>query len=376
MTNVIRGQQATLQTMFMVDEQPMIFKDAPSWKILDFNNNVILDGYGIQNTLHPQEWFAVFTLPTDAPIDIDLNYSIQWKADIEGNIYRNSESFTVLEEGEPFALDGSNIMLVNSNLHLTAMFSSPPINPKVEIFKVDGGNPIYESSEPAYFTTRKFNNFYALDFNPQTKIPGINDNYQGAYPFMINWNYESDTRPNNTEIQTLYVITPKVAYYIDALRRYMDKARNYDINPNLRWTEAELTHFLLIGLSRINAAPPSMTEWTIPSLPKSLEYFLLKCAEVEALNALYLAEGFSAFDFQGASTQLNVDRTQYIQYKIDEINSWLDGSTGLKAAKDTTIRNSNSGGALSLSLTPSTNLQVRLNTNFILSRFFRYSNMT
>ena len=140
---------------------------------------------------------------------------------------------------------------------------------------------------------------------------------------------------------------------VNNMRRYLDKARNFDIDPSLRWTDAELIHFVTVGLNRFNIALPTVTNYTISNFPGNYIYVIEKCAEHEALNALYLAEGMRAFDFTGASVTLNMDRTSYIQTKMDEIGGWLDNN--LTKIKTLLTRQTSGNAALSIQISSVTN---------------------
>ena len=60
-----------------------------------------------------------------------------------------------------------------------------------------------------------------------------------------------------------------------------------------------------------------------------------------------------AFEFTGASVTLNVDRTEYIKTKMDEIGNWLDNN--LTKIKTLLTRQTSGNAALSIQISSVTN---------------------
>ena len=368
LNNVVRGQPTTATTVF-IDQDVLVFKDSPTWTVLDYENNQVINGIAFQNIDHPEQWIATFTLPEDCPVQPDSKYSLIWRATVNGKQYQNTDTFTVLLDGEAPIFDSSSIMMSSDLFSDMIILSDGCSNFSITLTD-ENGTLLHSDSDPAHFTTRKLNNSTIVDYNAGVVIPKIQKQVVniGSYPFVVTWKYSSPTNPINTEFHMVYVCTTKTVMYVAALKRVMDKARNYDINPNLRFTDQELCCFLLLGLARINSAPPILTGWSLQQLPKYLEYMLLKCAEYEALSAWALAEGMSAFNFTGASTSLEVDRTGHIREKMNEAGKYIDEN--LSKIKDNLVRTS-SAGVLSVAITPSTNSSVRLTSSWMLTRLFR-----
>ena len=368
LNNVIKGVPQTATTVF-IDTDVLIFNTPPKWIIFDYSNNQILSGNAFQNIDHPEQWICVFTIPDEAPVNPDGHYSLVWLADVNGVKYKNTDTFTVLEEGEPPTFDSSSVMLPSDVFTDTIILPQGCSDFSISL-STDNDKILLSDSETSHFTSRSLNSNTLVGYNSNVVIPQIQKQTVtiGAYPFLVTWKYSLPTIPRNTEFHMVYVATSKTVLYIAALKRLMDKARNYDIDPNLRFTDQELCCFLLMGLSRLNSYTPVLTNYTLQNLPKALEYPLLKCAEYEALSAWALAEGMSAFSFTGASTSLEVDRSSHIKEKMADVGRYLDEN--VSKIKDNLVRSS-SVGVLSITVSQSTNSQLRIPNSWLLSRLFR-----
>lgn len=105
---------------------------------------------------------------------------------------------------------------------------------------------------------------------------------------------------------------------------YLDKARLIEVDPTLQWRDEELAIALISGIDHINNHPTVYTFWTVEDIPTPIHSAVEKAAAFYALNTRYLAEGFNAFEFQGLSTSLSMDRRETITYKIEELKAYLD----------------------------------------------------
>lgn len=365
MTQFVRGQQVSLVAEFVDGNVAAVFAAPVAYQVQDPNGLLVASGTCIQDSESPEKWSATFTLPANLPItqgDGGQRFKIVWSGqDVAGGKHRATEHFEVLnatyEElkqralavlvGRPFAdslltqspISGYTVELrdVKDNVHYTATVTNPEAAVHGQYFQ-------YEHS-----------------FDNET-VTALVAGAVGIYPYQIHWTYSVAGQSTN-EMHPLYVFNGKVMHYVHTLREYLDMAQLDEINPALRYTDLALAHHLLVGLARINAEPPSLTSWTLNSLPDGLSFSLKAAAAVEALNARYLAEGMSSFDFQGQSVQLSVDRTQFLSYKIDENLTYLNDK--LRAQKKMAVRSS-SAGVLGVNFGTMTNVSAPLNNELAL----------
>ena len=357
MTAAIIGKNYVLSATFTnADGTPFTVSKPVTYKVFSFNEDFILEGSAIQSQTQPQEWYANIVIPEGAPVPNDMvnqQYHIDWYAENTIPPYnaqmKATEYFQVLNVAEPLSYDSAIALLVNQPFRDTLMTQFP-----VEEFEVsimDENNKVYFSDKITNIQSSFANNCYVTNYDAGV-IKQVTDQQMGICPYLVTYNYKT-AQGIETEVHTLYMVSGKAMVVVNNMRRYLDKARNHDVDPSLRWTDVELIHFVVAGLNRFNVSAPTITGYTISNFPTNFIYLVEKCAEHEALNALYLAEGMRAFDFQGASVQLNVDRTQYLQTKMDEIGSWLDNN--LEKSKALLIRTTQGNGLVGIGLSSLTN---------------------
>lgn len=358
MTAAIIGQNYVLSASFTnEDGTPFVVSKPVSFKVYSFKEDFILEGAAIQSKTQPQEWYANIVIPEGAPVPNDMvnqQYHIDWYAENtlspNNSQMKATEYFQVLNTAEPLSYDSAIALLVGQKFR-DSLITQFPVE-ELEISIMDENSNVYYTDKVANPTASFMNNSYVINYETAEPIKEVTDKNMGLCPYLVTYNYKT-AQGYNTEVHTLYIVSGKAMVIVNNMRRYLDKARNYDIDPSLRWTDVELIHFVVAGLNRFNACPPTITGYTISNFPTQYIYLIEKCAEHEALNALYLAEGMRAFDFTGASVTLNVDRTSYIQTKMDEIGSWLDNN--LSKTKALLIRTSQGNGMVGINLSSVTN---------------------
>lgn len=358
-TTVIRGQAFTCEAAFYASDNvtPFVATGPAVYNIFDHLGNLVLTGAGTQDNLAPAIWRVQTTLPSNVPIPTqNEKYRVNWQISNASERQQFNEQFSVVAEGDPAPQNDSFLGIEGSPFEDSLTSKEPFIDNKFSIKLINQANSIdLFNALNNVVVPQNINGLYRYNFNSIIVPPEFSTNNQGVWPFIVEWSYATATRPTVRDYHFLYLLTPRAIIHVQNLRMFIDKAQNQDINPNLQFTDVELLHFVYQGLARINASPPGGTAWSLQNIPEIMKYPLEKCAQHEALNAWYLAEGISnAFDFQGAAVQLTIDRTQFIQTKMDEINNWLESN--LKESKRSAIRGSGRGGALSVSISPVLNM--------------------
>ena len=352
MIYAIIGQPFTVNAEFKNDDgTPFAVTTNVIYKVYDFNDTFILQGSAIQDSLLPTNWYANFTLPVTAPVPDDMSnqqYWIEFEALSPNLTIKSKLYFQVLSQAEPESHD-SNIVILDKNPVIDTLITQFPITSYSVKITDEYDNQLYTATFDSP-TSTLINNEYITQFNSNDFRLSAGE---GMFPYLVIYTYTMANGHTNTEIHPVYVMNSAMMLAVNDMRMYLDKARNYDIDPSLRWTDAELAHFLMSGLQRFNTANPSITGFNIMTYPKQMFYMLVKLAEYEALNALYLAEGMRSFSFSGASTTLEVNRTQYIQTKMDEIGRWIDSN--LTNAKTLLMKRLYGAGVNGISLTSVTN---------------------
>lgn len=177
----------------------------------------------------------------------------------------------------------------------------------------------------------------------------------GVGEYVAHWRYTVGASVQH-DYRQAFIISTKTASILSNMRMFLDQSGVTRFLANYSFSDVELIDCLYRASDRINAHPPQITGYTPDSMPGGLIHAQRVAALHEMLNRLYLAEGLSAFNFAGGSISVDVDRTPFIQTKMDELNSWLEANlTQVKSANLT----GRSIGVLHLSVS-----QGGLNNNF------------
>lgn len=355
MVAAVIGQNYTCTCTFKnQDGTPFEVVSPISYKVFAFNDALIIENTAVQDVENASIWYANFAIPENAPVPNDVNneqYRIDWYAQGINERLQATQQFQVIGSAEPPVYDSTVLAMVGQPIEDT-LITMQKLSAYTLTIQDVGGNVLHTFSNTHPVSVLR-NNTYVTTYNSGTALPDVTDKCMGYCPYLLTYNFTLENGQTETEIHTLYVINSVAAILINNMRRYLDMARNYDLDVNLRLTEEDYIHFITVGLQRINGANPNTTTYTLCNFPMAFLYLLEKCAEVELLNAWYLAEGMRSFEFTGASVSLSVKRTEFIEKKMDEINSWLDNN--LEKQKELMIRKGNSAGNLGVGLSSVTN---------------------
>ena len=338
MTNyAIRGYPCTQSVLLDFDAGQNV-----TWSVYDSKLNYIVGGSAIQNQNHPTEYNAVFTIPEEAYCESDgSKYSIEWKT--SSGFVR--DTFLVFPQGEPVKKSTVSIAMNGQPLasQIALPFKAQSLTAKLYSYT---GTLLEQKEIGQECHTIIGNSFvYEASF---TRLANVKETL--GRPYIVMWEYFT-LAGSGTEMYQIYVPHFRELKLITDAKTYLDLLNNYDVQPQFRITPEILMPFCSLALDRLNGTGTG-TMWNIATVPTNLDYALQMCLRHEYINARYIAEGLSAFDFQGASTQLNVDRTQYWQTKMDEIGNWLNDN--LEKLKNNAIR-AGSPGAIAFGRTPCLN---------------------
>jgi hypothetical protein len=357
MTTVLKGKSFTQTISFK--GASVLLLGPPSWVLSDPNGNIIQSGIasGAGRT-----WSATFTVPTtmiipNGEIDADLTFSGETTS---GQILETSKVVTLLDVNDNWRSYGLLWYAEMGLLRDVVFYGEVPNMITVKV-KDNAGVVIATQvmSPPVPTSTTSEGSMFNIDvtgFAPALASSGLY-----PYQMVIVANLASTPVPDIVT-KPVYVLDGRGLGKLTSLKRYLDKARLTEIDPNLQWQDEELLHFMLEGMQFINAFPPQLAGWTLADLPTPMDSFHFMASAFMALNARYLAEGFTKFEFQGANTQLIHDRTEAIQYKIDELKGLLEAQLPLAKKSAITLFGAGSGitakkpiGKLGISYSPVTN---------------------
>ena len=352
---VIGKNYTTSATFKNEDQTPFEVIQPINYKVYSFNNIFILENTATQDSKNPSIWYANFSIPEGSPVPNDINneqYRIDWYAQGLTERLQASQQFQVIGTAEPPLYDSTVLALIGQPV-VDQLLTMQPISRFSLILQDGEGNQKYTVTEDSPKSTLR-NNTYITNFSSETPVPGVTDVCMGFIPFQLIYTIEYENGEKEFEIHNAYTVNAKAIALINNLRRYLDMVRNYDIIETLRLTEEDYIHFLTVGLQRINAANPNITNYTMCNYPMQFMYLWEMVSKWEILNSWFLAESMRSFNFTGASVTLDTtQRLSGIEKKMDEIGSWINDN--LTKTKELMIRHSNTGGNLGVALTSVTN---------------------
>lgn len=373
---VVVGQEITFDvTFFTDDDDPVDFDAAPTYVVRTHDKEFILDGTGSQDVGAPERWTATFTMPDGVPATEDPSefYYIRWAGtDANGVKHRTSEKFRVSagfdEEEGPI----QPLFVLQKDDEASDIFKTDRV---VENATISIVNPLTSDDETVVHddTVDVVRNvggyrYYGYDIDLSTKISN-----PGLVVRQVHWEVEFDDGDKEREIHDLIIVTSLMLRLITEVRNKIDKGQIFEANPSLRIYDWQIACFIITALERINSLPATITGWGLQDcVTNGSKPYLIDLACIELLRAQYLAEGLSAFNFSGQSTQLDSDRTQYLQTMIDMTNTDLEEK--IRKLKKSLIRRG--GGVLMINVGASTNYPALLDSGMYLrARLFAATRM-
>lgn len=350
---VYRGQAFEADVEFYNSDgsTPFVLSSPATYEVYDYQNNFILNGNGTQDTGNTARWYSSIVIPSSALISDNLQkYKIIWNAVGTNETKSSIEYFEVTDVRDPISIENGRLLLKNGKFLDYIYLDSEVDSGTVKL--IDINDNILYTDTISGSANKIINNKYVYENESTDLIDGL-ETSSGLNIFFSVWELTLDNTEVIFEIHPIYIISTRMFMYIDGVRRIIDKIRNDDINPTLKYTDIDLCHYVIDGIQRINRHKPNITNFHVDNIPIVFDEFVKKAGAIEALRAQYLAEGMAAFDFSGQSVTLTVDRTQYIQYVIDQLEAQLDDP--LRATKKIYIRKNNAG-TIGISLSPVLNV--------------------
>ena len=361
-----------------------------TYNIRDFNNSMVISGSAAQDSTNPQRWYTTISLPSNVVSTADGQYySLNWLAigtsTINNTLTQSSQTqnqlFQVAGSSDYLFIESDRLVMMGSPIADNILLPTATTPAITQVSFKDQDNNILYTTSPSNTATVGTNTVFNFSVPgtvtaAPTPLPGqapcygwpYAPLYSGAHPFIIEWDFTYNGVMQPPEYHFVYLTTMRVILAMNDLRRMIDKARNADINTNLQYSDIDLIHYLQQGMQRLNAYSPQLTNWNFYTLPQQFQIPLTYAAAYEALNAQVLAESVSAFDFNGQSVSLSVDRSPALDSALERMDAYLQNN--VPKAKKVWARSGGgtgiSAGVLGISVGPSTN-RIR-NAQALLSR--------
>lgn len=342
--------------------------DPAQWTIRDPDNNLVINGAGSQGRSDPSVWIARFTLPSAAPPTHNgERYQIHWELPLASGSISSIERFEVIAHNDPLMQQDEtpDVLVVEGkrfvdSLRLPGRVVDDTL--KYEIRDL-GNNLIMEEESTGSTPDREVGDSVFYDFDSDGPLDSLvaGGGSTGLTPYMGVWEYQLPGEASSFEFHGLYVANIHAISLIQKTRAIVDRANLQDVHPFLTYTDLDLLHYIYRGFEYINSQTPFLSTWGPGNFPHQMTDLVVKAGAMYALQAQYLAEGMTTFDFQGLGVQLSIDRTQYIQTLVDQLSQELQDR--VPRFKRLYIRSS-SPGVLHISVHPLTNFVLNVDTSF------------
>lgn len=313
----------------------------------DFNGNAIpVSGL----TSDPSgEWQATVTIPVTAPIcttDSDY-YNLAWTF---GSVTTNYK-FQVVGYDEGATLPPpAGLGVIGNKLYDELLLPSNTVPDTISVKLVDPlTNAVILAADPGDIVQvagSVVNSHYTVSFPLISSAIVI-----GEYLLVWEYGVSPSSVATNQEYRQAFVIPAAIAGAISSLRMFIDQSGITKWLSHHHIHDVEIIDAMYLAAGVINPAPPQAWNFDPATLTRMLPMPMRQATLVEILSRLLLAEGMLAFDYQGGSITLNVDRTASLQSARDAAQNWLD--TNLKPMKTVLARKSSSIGSLRITVSPS-----------------------
>lgn len=335
MTTYHKGEQYTVSTRFKRKGAPVAFVNPPRWTLYNSAEQEMLTG--VANNVG-DSWEANFSIPTGYVVDGGTEeLTLQFVAyDATNREYIRDYELTLEDTEDTFVPDGVLYnALTQQPVTDTLVLPTPNATVGAQIFDPMGNEIVSKPASSTNSVGRTSSGYlYPFEFD----LTGVVTANRWTDPCHIIYNVNGAT----DEMHPLYILDAKTLSVVNSLKVFLDKARLVEIDPSLQWHLVELVQSVLEGVKTINAYEPEGTFWTTANFPPTLDRYLFAASAVYALNMRAMAEGLTGFEFSGLNTNLNYNRMEVLQSKIDEMNNILER---LPLAKRSAIAISGKGTA-------------------------------
>lgn len=326
-TNAAAGETINASAQFLdEDDDPVLtIKPPVTWRIFAPNRSMVLEGTGVQDSVDPSLFTAVFTLPSSAPATgAGENYQLKWNArTTAGATFSQVELFELTNSGDvPDTVSPMNVVAIPGQPfidQIKIMNVSPA--PTVSYSIIDETGAVIATSQPsgpvivgkyAVYTVA-----FAADAIPVPQ--GVQQHYLG------NWVLSGGLlSAPEVESHAVYVMTPVMQTIAQAMYVKLGKGILENVEPFLSWTAGEYAHHITKAFDYINGQKPRVTGYSIKGpLPTGMTHYLEVAAMRSALQAQLFAYQ-SSWDFQGLGVQLTVNRSEVISTMISSFEAELE----------------------------------------------------
>jgi len=319
MKTFYRGSSITFKHSFK-DGAPIqpISMDYPKYEIIDSNGTVQAQGVGVLEDSLQGLYKVDYVIPADAAIDNNGGWVVNWiMKGVGGKEYLPQENFSI-QDVIPISETRDQLKVAISNKDFTVeLVSDIDLDSyAVELYKVGGDVPL-QSIVQSNITKTTHNGV----FRYMAKFTGVpSSTYIALWTIKEITGGQEEMETKNIEcvsLQTFSLVT-EVRMLIDKFQKVKGTYQGYE--------DSDIIQYLKHGSMYVNATFPP-TNWTLqPQSPLwngILPHFVVMAASWYGLTAQHLLENDMAFNHQGLSTTLDMDRTGGIESALARMDAHI-----------------------------------------------------
>lgn len=320
------GDAAVGRAMFVLPAGTDASQGFVTWEVLDHEGTVYGSGNAYDFMINIGSFGvtvsanAVVNLPSSTPPSLDGQaYQIRWTLDLQDGSPVQNAYETLVVTGSMHVPTGPQdaVEMAGDTVQLSIVVPRAYAVMQVELFS---GNVV---TMPAVDVTTKARVSSGWMY---TVLVDTSQLSAALEAYTISWKYrDSGVSPMNRETARLYLMNPSMLAAIQDIKQSVAKARSTTMGfEDTSFDVPTVASWLRRGRDEFNSIGGLITSFTMTNAKDGIREYWLRYSEVAMLRAQALAEGEKAFDFQGQSISLNVDRTQYYQSAADSLQSALD----------------------------------------------------
>lgn len=148
-----------------------------------------------------------------------------------------------------------------------------------------------------------------------TLLPNLTA-YQAIYKQQGTTNYST---------QRLYMVNPSILTAMDELKQFTNRINSKLRLDKLAFTDEDYINALKAGRDLYNGAVIP-TGFSMMNAQGAIYSLWLRYSELYALRTMYMDEGRTMFDYQGAAVQLTMDMTQYLESQSQSVETYISAN--------------------------------------------------
>lgn len=317
------GDAALGKGFFVLPANTDVSDGYVTWEILDNSGTLYSTGnafsyYVTQDAFTTLvEASALVSVPSSTPPTLDQQrYTLRWQLHSAAATQYTSETVRVTQLASVPLGAESTVELAGDLVQLGLVLDK--LYPSVEASVFNGNAAVISARRVADVARVSSGWYYRCAVDTSGFAASLD-------PYLVSWRYSAaPPAPSLRQQGKMFLVNPMIMSAVDDVQHRIMKARTSLFGQDVElFDPVTVMVWLRRGRDAFNAAYGMITSFDMTQATGGVREYWLTYAEIEALRAQYLAEGERAFDLQGQSISLNVDRTQYYSGLADTLQQTL-----------------------------------------------------